>query len=95
MQTLPDNLRADFLDLWEEYEFARSPEALAVKALDKLETILQHNQGLNPPDFNYAFNLEYGLKYTQLHPLFAAIRAVLDEKTRARAAAGVAAVLSA
>lgn len=30
-------------------------EAKAVKALDKLETILQHNQGLNPSDFDYTF----------------------------------------
>ena len=28
--------------------------------MDKLETLLQHTQGLNPPDFDYAFNLAYG-----------------------------------
>ena len=46
--------------LWEEYEAGETPEARLVKALDKAETIIQHNQGKNPPDFDYVFNLEYG-----------------------------------
>lgn len=77
-------LRQEMLALWEEYETAATPEARAVKAMDKLETILQHNQGDNPPDFDYGFNLGYGQHYTGAHPLFAAIRRILDEDTRAR-----------
>jgi len=77
-------LRREILALWEEYEAAATPEARAVKAMDKLETILQHNQGDNPPDFDYSFNLGYGQRYTQAHPLFAAVRRMLDEDTRAR-----------
>jgi len=42
--------RAEILSLWEEYEAAASPEAVLAKGLDKLETILQHNQGKNPAD---------------------------------------------
>ena len=57
---------------------------MLAKGLDKLETILQHNQGRNPAEFDYAFNLTYGLKQTSAHPLFAEIRAILDEETRAR-----------
>ncbi|WP_370642947.1 hypothetical protein [Mycetohabitans sp. B4] len=57
-----------------------------MKALDKLETILQHNQGRNPPDFDYQFNLAYGRRYTSTHPLFAEIRQVLDSETLARIA---------
>src|SRR3712207_8775567 len=49
--------------LWDEYESARSREAAIAKGLDKLETILQHTQGRNPPDFDYAFNLGYGQRY--------------------------------
>lgn len=30
--------------------------------MDKLETIVQHNQGNNPEDFDYKFNLYYKLK---------------------------------
>ena len=74
--------RSSILALWQEYEDAASPEAKAVKALDKLETILQHNQGLNPPDFDYEFNLSYGKEHTSAEPLFAKIRSLLDEITR-------------
>ena len=35
-------LRAEIIALWDEYEAAATPEAQAVKAFDKLETILQH-----------------------------------------------------
>lgn len=82
MQSLPRELQTEFLELWDEYNQAQTPEAQAVKAFDKLETILQHNQGANPPEFDYAFNLAYGQRYTQTNPLFAAIRALLDTETR-------------
>jgi len=79
--------RAEILALWEEYEAASSPEAVLAKGLDKLETILQHNQGQNPADFDYAFNLGYGQDRTSAHPVLARIRAILDEETRERAEA--------
>jgi putative hydrolase of HD superfamily len=85
MQPLPVHVQAEFLALWDEYEAAATPEAQAVKALDKLETIIQHNQGANPPDFDYAFNLAYGQKHTATHPLFAQLRAMVDVQTQARA----------
>lgn len=81
---LDEEAKASILGLWEEYENASSPEARMVKALDKLETILQHTQGRNPQDFDYAFNLTYGEKYTATTPFLASLRAVLNEKTRAR-----------
>jgi putative hydrolase of HD superfamily len=86
-KSLHPTKRAEILDLWEEYESASSPEAILAKGLDKLETILQHNQGQNPASFDYAFNLGYGQKQTSAHPVLARIRAVLDEETRARAEA--------
>jgi len=86
-KALPPTKRAEILALWEEYEAASSSEAVLAKGLDKLETILQHNQGKNPASFDYAFNLGYGQKQTSAHPLLAEIRALLDEETRARAEA--------
>ncbi|QSQ12353.1 HD domain-containing protein [Myxococcus landrumensis] len=77
-------LRERILSLWDEYEQAASPEAQAVKALDKLETILQHTQGRNPADFDYAFNLAYGRKYTDSHPLFSTLRTLIDADTTRR-----------
>ncbi len=81
----PDATRDSIVALWEEYNAATSPEARFVKAVDKLETVLQHNQGRNPPDFDYAFNLPYGQAYTAYHPVIARLRAELDAETRAHA----------
>jgi len=86
LTSAPDAVRRDFVAWWEEYNAAATPEAKFVKAVDKLETVLQHNQGRNPADFDYAFNLPYGQAYTAYHPLIARIRAELDADTRARAA---------
>ena len=83
---LPAPLRDEIAGLWDEYEAAQSPEAKLAKGLDKLETIMQHNQGLNPPDFDYRFNLGYGRKHTADIPLIAAMREILDRETEARAA---------
>lgn len=85
-RSLDESQQNAILALWQEYEDAASPEAKAVKALDKLETILQHNQGVNPPDFDYEFNLTYGQKHTSADPLFALMRSIIDEATRQRMA---------
>lgn len=82
---LPSRLRSEITSLWDEYEEAVTPEARLAKALDKLETILQHTQGKNPPDFDYGFNLTYGRQYTSDDPLIEAIRRILDEETKRRA----------
>jgi len=82
---LPDETRREIVALWDEYEAAESREARLAKGLDKLETILQHTQGENPADFDYAFNLGYGRQYTGADPLLSALRARLDEATARRA----------
>lgn len=82
---LPADVRAEVTELWDEYEAAETPEARLAKGLDKLETILQHTQGLNPADFDYAFNLDYGRQYTGADPVLSALRARLDEATARRA----------
>lgn len=83
---LPEATKQMMVDLWDEYEAAATPEAKVAKALDKLETIMQHNQGANPPDFDYLFNIGYGRKFTDAVPLAALLRTVLDAETAQRAA---------
>ncbi len=85
---LPPALRDEITALWDEYEAARTPEARLAKALDKLETILQHTQGANPPDFDYRFNLGYGRQYTAGHPVLDTVRGILDDETERRAQEG-------
>lgn len=78
---LPSGEKRRFMDLWLEYNQAQTPEAKLVKALDKAETIIQHNQGANPPGFDYGFNLEYGRDYFEGDQLLLEIRRLLDEET--------------
>ena len=82
---LPADLREEIVSLWDDYETAATPEARLAKGLDKLETILQHTQGQNPPDFDYRFNLEYGRQHTASPPIVAALREILDDATARRA----------
>jgi 5'-deoxynucleotidase YfbR-like HD superfamily hydrolase len=86
LEPLPVALQNEITSLWDEYEAAQTREARLAKALDKLETILQHTQGKNPPAFDYRFNLGYGREYTEAPPLIAAIRSMLDEATELRTA---------
>jgi putative hydrolase of HD superfamily len=81
LEPLPVDVRGEITALWDEYEGAKSPEARVAKALDKLETILQHTQGENPPAFDYRFNLGYGRAFTADHPVVVRLREILDRET--------------
>jgi putative hydrolase of HD superfamily len=81
LEPLPSAIKTEIATLWDEYETAQSAEAKLAKALDKLETIMQHTQGKNPPEFDYRFNLGYGRDHTADQPLIAAVRAILDDET--------------
>lgn len=81
ISTLPRVVQHEILDLWDDYDRAASREAILAKSFDKLETIIQHNQGDNPPDFNYGFNLSYGKKFTESDPLTRRLRAIVDADT--------------
>jgi putative hydrolases of HD superfamily len=83
---LPPTVQSTITGLWDEYEGASSAEARVAKALDKLETILQHTQGDNPPDFDYRFNLGYGRAFTAGHPAIVRLREILDRETARLAA---------
>ncbi len=82
---LPEPVSARLLALWDEYSAAETPEARLAKGLDRLETVLQHVQGRNPPDFDLGFNLGYGRAHTDSHPLIAALRDPVDAETARRA----------
>jgi 5'-deoxynucleotidase YfbR-like HD superfamily hydrolase len=81
---LPEDLRQHILALCEDYDSAGTPEALIAKGLDKIETMLQHLAGANPPDFDYRFNLTYGRAITDRHPLLRQVRLSLDSEMRFR-----------
>ena len=78
---LPAALKDQIMDLWDDYDQGRSKEACLAKALDKLETLLQHTQGQNPDDFDYSFNLSYGIQQTNYDELTSKARALIDMDT--------------
>lgn len=44
LKDLPDKLSSEIYDLWKEMEEQKTPEALFVKALGKIEVRIQHNE---------------------------------------------------
>ena len=82
LSLLPQEVGSDLLAIWNEYNENQTEEAHWVKALDKAETILQHNQGNNPPDFDYKFNLEYGKSYFSANSSLVTLRTLLDLETQ-------------
>lgn len=79
---LEEPVRGCLIQLWEEYEAGETGEARLVKALDKAETIIQHNQGQNPSDFDYEFNLGYGKQLFGDSEILEDLRLHIDEETR-------------
>lgn len=80
-EDLPLNRKNHFQELFIAYEQNTTTTAHFIKALDKAETILQHNQGKNPAGFHYEFNLDYGKKYFTGEVL-TTLRALLDAETK-------------
>lgn len=78
---LPTHLKEEILTLWDDYENIGSLEAKVSKALDKLETLMQHNVGQNPEDFDYQFNMTYGKQYTNEIEVLKIVREVVDADT--------------
>ncbi len=78
---LPEKIGERMMEIWREYNDCKTPEARLVKALDKAETIIQHNQGKNPDDFDYGFNLTYGQEFFD-DPKLQQLRTYLDDRTR-------------
>ena len=81
---LPKDLRQRIEGLCAEYEAGSSPESVVAKGLDKIETMLQHLIGANPPEFDYRFNLTYGRQITDRHPVLRQVRSSLDAKMHRR-----------
>jgi putative hydrolases of HD superfamily len=82
VEPLSEGIQNKLINLWREYNKCETKEAKLVKAIDKIETIIQHNQGANPPDFDYGFNLDYGKQYAQFHPIIKSIREMVDKETQ-------------
>ncbi len=80
---LSKHLQEKIIGLWKEYDEAQTQEAQLVKALDKLEVIIQHNEA----DIStwtaeeYDFQLTYGRKFTDYNQFIKKFREVVDKVT--------------
>lgn len=79
------HLQGWMLSLWHEYNEGITREARLVKALDKIETIIQHNQGADNPDIDFAFNVSYGSKLPIDDEILQAVRSIIDETSKEHA----------
>lgn len=71
------------INLWKEYNACKTPEARLVKALDKLETLIQHNSSDIPTwaKIEKEFNLTYGKKFMDFHSFIKEFRKIVDKQT--------------
>jgi putative hydrolases of HD superfamily len=79
---LDDKTRKSLMEVWEEYEVRKSPEALFVKALDALDVIVQHNVApIETWDKNdYLWQLSpLQHSFFQVNELLQQIKAKIDE----------------
>jgi len=79
---LPGDKGELLYSLWMEYEEGLTAEAKVVKALDKIETIIQHNQVDNGETFDYEFNLNYGNTIAIDNSCLSELRRIVDEMTK-------------
>ncbi|MCU5684020.1 HD domain-containing protein [Bacillus wiedmannii] len=80
--SLSENTRNKIFELWEEYNKGETEEAKLVKALDKMETIIQHNHGYTPLDFNHEFNVTYGKEFLLHNPIIKILRNYIENETK-------------
>jgi putative hydrolase of HD superfamily len=78
LRPLPERLQQEITALWDEYDAATTQEAKLAKALDKLETIMQHNRG---QPGRHRLPLQLGLREAVCGGRSIAIRELLDRQT--------------
>lgn len=83
LRHLPPLTRSKILDLWEEFEAAKTPEALFAKFLDKTEVLLQHDEAdikfLNKKEI--PFNLHHGKEWAEHDEFLKAFREAINQET--------------
>ncbi len=88
VKSLPKKQQEEILSLWEEYEAKKTPEAKFAKAVDKLETIDQHNladiKTWNKREKTY--NLIHGTEEVKYSKTLQSLKDLIDNQSRAKIA---------
>ncbi len=74
--------------LWKEYEDRKTEEAKFAKAIDKLETLNQHNLAdlKTWTKEEYAYNLVHGTEEVKFSKTLSQLKVLIDKQTRAKIA---------
>ena len=83
VRTLPTGLDEKIFSLQKEFNACATLEARLANALDKLEAVIQHNDGplSTWTDLEYTLNLTYGQEQTDYHPFLKTLRNLVRQKT--------------
>lgn len=86
VENLPPIQQKEIFSLWEEYEARKTPEGKFAKAVDKLETIDQHNladiKTWNKIEKTY--NLVHGSEEVKYSKTLKALKGLIDKQSRAK-----------
>lgn len=83
INTLPDEYRNELTLLFDEMNKLESPEAKIYKALDKMETLIQHNEADISTwlPLEYELNLVYGGKEVQFSEYMKELKKAVNEES--------------
>jgi len=89
LSDFPSSHRAELESLFREMQEQQTPEARLYKALDKMETLIQHNLADLSTwlPLEHEENLQYGKEYTDHDPYLRQLRAVICDISRKKIAA--------
>jgi len=84
LKTLPPKQKTEIFNLWQEYEDKKTPEAKFAKALDKLETIDQHNLAdiKTWVKEEYTYNLVHGTEEVKYSKVLQTFKSLIDDETQ-------------
>ena len=88
LNTLPEPLGSETIALFEEMNALETPEAKLYKALDKMETLIQHNEADISTwlPLEYEMNLTYGSEEVKFSEYMIRLKEVIDGQTREKIA---------
>lgn len=84
LEKLPQSLNAPLSSLFEEMSLLQSKEARLVKSLDKIETLIQHNEAGTDTwlPLEYELNMTYGNEICESFPQTKSLRDQVREDSR-------------
>lgn len=86
LDSLPDSYKDELSRLWQEMASQQSTEARLYKALDKMETLMQHNEADTATwlPLEHELNLTYGSEQVAFSPFLNELKVAINDDSRAK-----------